>query len=152
MKYMGSRLKALLKKERGLRAALCSKLSNGKKDYNLDNLLKDYHNITLSTLSVILEVTGKTANFFVDFESYEYPPAKAEGVKGNNNIVNSPFSNDLTVTVEHLHEVVRLKDQLLQEKERVITMKDGELEQWKKRFDDLIVFNQLKNNGENISK
>ena len=146
MKYIGSRLQALLKSERGSYTELASKMlkyrkprKNASKDeYNLVPLFEDGHNVTLSTLTGLMRETGMPIDFFVDFEPGELPPYRRDGVSGSNNIINSSVSNDLTVKVDHLYEVVRLKDELIADKERIITLKDAEIEQWKKRYDDLI--------------
>jgi hypothetical protein len=87
--------------------------------------------------------TGMSIEFFVDFEPGELPSYRRDGVSGSNNIINSSVNNDLTVKVDHLNEVIRLKDELIADKERIITLKDAEIEQWKKRYDDLIKLSQL---------
>ena len=46
--------------------------------------------------------------------------------------------NDLTSEITHLHEVIKLKDQLLNEKDQVINLRTNEVELWKKKYDDLI--------------
>ena len=135
-----------LKGERGGYTELAAKMlkyrkprkNASKEEYSLTPLLKDGHNITLSTLTALMHETGLSIDFFIDFEPGELPPCRRDGVSGSNNIINSSVSNDLTVKVDHLYEVVRLKDELIADKERIITLKDAEIEQWKKRYDDLI--------------
>lgn len=135
-----------LKGERGGYTELAAKMlkyrkprkNASKEEYSLTPLLKDGHNITLSTLTALMHETGLSIDFFIDFEPGELPPYRRDGVSGSNNIINSSVSNDLTVKVDHLYEVVRLKDELIADKERIITLKDAEIEQWKKRYDDLI--------------
>lgn len=152
MKYMGSRLQAFLKQERGSYTVLAKKMlkyrkprkNGGKDEYNLVPLFEDGHNVTLSTLTGLMQETGMSLDFFVDFEQGECPLLPQSGTSGNNNIINSSVSNDLTVTVEHLHEVIRLKDELIADKERIITLKDAEIEQWKKRYDDLLHLKTVK--------
>lgn len=155
---MGSRLQAYLKKERGSYTTLAQKMQkyrkprkNGSKDeYNLVPLFNDGHNITVGTLTGLMRETGLPIGFFIDFEPGELSPYRGEGLKGNNNIINSSISNDLTVTVEHLNEVVRLKNELIADKERIIALKDSEIEQWKKRYDDLfqkVSFGESDKNG-----
>lgn len=142
MRYVGSRLKALLNQERGRYTELAKAMlkyrkprkNEGKKEYNLIPLLEDDHNVTLSTLTGLMRETGKSLEFFVDFEPGELLTMRQEAI-GNNNIINSAVSNDLTATTEHLHEIIRLKDSMLADKERIIAAKDSEIEQWKKRFD-----------------
>lgn len=156
MKYVGSRLQALLKTERGSYTELAAKMlkyrkprQNGSKDeYNLVPLFKDGHNVTLYTLTGLMRETGMSIDFFVDFEPGELPAARRDGISGSNNIINSSITNDLTLKVDHLNEVIRLKDELIADKERIITLKDAEIEQWKKRYDDLIRLTQLGSKSE----
>lgn len=151
MKYIGSRLQALLKSERGGYTDLAVKMLKYRKprknasrdEYNLVPLFEDGHNVTLSTLTGLMRETGMSIEFFVDFEPGELPSYRRDGVSGSNNIINSSVNNDLTVKVDHLNEVIRLKDELIADKERIITLKDAEIEQWKKRYDDLIKLSQL---------
>ena len=150
MMYVGSRLQALLKSERGSYTELASKMMKyrkprknaSKEEYNLLPLFEDGHNVTLRTLSGLMRETGKSIDFFVDFEPGELPLYRCDGVSGSNNIINSSVSNDLTIKVDHLNEVIRLKDELISDKERIITLKDAEIDQWKKRYDDLITLTQ----------
>ena len=146
MRYIGSRLKEHLKNERGGYTQLAKNMlkyrkprrNSGKEEYSLAPLLRDGHNITVVTLSALIRETGMPIDFFIDFEPGELAPGKAESVSGSNNVINSSINNDLTVTVHHLNEVVHLKDEIIADKERIITLKDAEIEQWKKRYDDLI--------------
>lgn len=146
MKYIGTRLRGLLREERGGYHDLAIRMmkyrkprKNGANDeYNLVPLFKDGHNLTLSTLSALMRETGQPVTFFVDFEPGELPPLYSNGISGNNNVVNSSISNDLTTKVEYLNEIIRLKDTTIAEKDKLLTMKDVEIEQWKKRFDDII--------------
>jgi len=157
MKYIGSRLQALLKSERGSYTELASKMlkyrkprkNAGKDEYNLVPLFEDGHNVTLSTLTGLMRETGKSIDFFADFEPGELPTRAYDGVSGSNNIINSTISNDLTAKVDHLSEIIRLKDELLADKERIIAMKDAEIEQWKKRCDDLIKMAQFGESDKN---
>lgn len=145
MKYIGSRLQALLKSERGSYTELAlgmlkyrkPRKNAGKDEYNLVPLFEDGHNVTLSTLTGLMRETGMSIDFFVDFEPGELPQQKHDGVSGSNSITNSSVINSLTLKVDHLYEVIRLKDELIAEKERIITMKISETEQWKKRYDEL---------------
>ena len=157
MRYVGSRLQKLLKSERGSYTELATKMlkyrkprKNASKDeYNLVPLFEDGHNVTLSTLTGLMRETGKSIDFFVDFEPGELPQHRHEGVNGSNNIINSSVNNDLTMKVDHLYEVIRLKDELIADKERIITLKDADIEQWKKRYDDLIKLSQFGSNSPN---
>lgn len=145
MIYKGSRLKALVQSHGGLYSDLASRMAKYKakrkngsdRDYRLGALYADGHNITINILSALMRETNKPINYFVDFEPNELQ-IQTEGISGSNNIVNSMVSNDATQRIEHLTEVVHLKDQLIVEKERLIAMKDREIESWKKRYDDLI--------------
>ena len=151
MKYIGSRLQALLKSERGSYTELAAKMlkyrkprKNASKDeYNLVPLFEDGHNVTLNTLTGLMRETGMPIDFFVDFEPGELPPYRRDGVSGNN-ITSSSVNNDLTLKVDHLNEVIRLKDELIADKERIITLKDAEIEHRKKRYDDLIKIAQFR--------
>ena len=157
MKYVGSRLQALVKSERGGYTDLAAKMLKYKKprkneskdEYNLVPLFKDGHNLTLNTLTGLMRETGMSIDFFVDFEPGEIPSQQHAGISGSNNIVNSSITNDLTLTVDHLNEVIRLKDELISDKERIITLKDAEIEQWKKRYDDLIKLAQFGESDKN---
>lgn len=151
MKYIGSRLKEWVKSERGRYKDLATRMAKyrkprsnaGKDEYNLMPFFKDGHNVTLHILTGLIQETGMPIDFFVDFEPDELPSNQHDGISGNNNIINSSITNDLTLKVDHLNEVIRLKNELINEKERVITLKDAEIEQWKKRYDDLIKIAQL---------
>lgn len=157
MKYIGSRLKNHLKGERGGYTELAAKMlkyrkprkNASKEEYSLTPLLKDGHNITLSTLTALMHETGLSIDFFIDFEPGELPPYRHDGVNGSNNIINSSVSNDLTMKVDHLYEVIRLKDELIADKERIITLKDADIDQWKKRYDELIKLAQFGESDKN---
>ncbi len=146
MRYVGSRLQALLKRERGGYTDLATKMvkyrkprkNESKDEYNLVPLFEDGHNVTLYTLTGLMRETGMPIDFFVDFEPGELPVPRHDSISGSNNIINSSVNNDLIMKVDHLNEVIRLKEQLISDKERIITLKDAEIEQWKKRYDDLI--------------
>lgn len=160
MKYVGSRLQALLKSERGSYTELAAKMlkyrkprKNASKDeYNLVPLFEDGHNVTLNTLTGLMRETGMSIDFFVDFEPGELPPYRRDGVSGSNNIINGSVSNDLAIKVDHLNEVIRLKDELIADKERIITLKDAEIEQLKRRYDDLIKLAQFGESDKNGTK
>lgn len=151
MKYNGTRLKDYIQGRRGAYTELARAMTKyskprrngGAEEYNLAPFFRIGHNITLDVLTGFMKETGKTIDFFVDFEPGELPPAQHESVTGNSNIINSSISNDLTMKVDHLHEIIRLKDDLIADKERIIALKDAEIEQWKKRLDDTIKLAQL---------
>ena len=157
MRYNGTRLKEYLKGRRGGYTELAQAMvkyrrprkNAGRDEYNLAPFFIDGHNITLDLLGGLMKETGQPIEFFVDFEPGERSPYRSEGISGSNNIINSSVTNDLTIKVDHLNEVIRLKDELIADKERIITLKDAEIEQWKKRYDDLIKLAQF---GENAKK
>lgn len=157
MRYIGSRLKEYLNAKRGRYTELAQGMmkyrsprkNSGKNEYNLDPFFDDDHNISLKLLNGLMRETGKPIDFFVDFEPGEINENRSDRTIGNNNIINSSISNDLTLKVDHLNEVIRLKNELIADKERIITLKDAEIEQWKKRYDDLITLSQL---GPNTQK
>lgn len=154
MKFLGLRLKEWLSRQRGGYTELSRKMSKYRKprknssneEYNLVPLFKDGHNVTIYTLTGLMKETGLPIDFFVEFEPGELPATPLTGgVSGSNNVVNSNISNDLTIKVDHLLEVIKLKDNAISDKERIITMKDSEIENWKKRYDDLIKIMQRDN-------
>ena len=111
----------------------------GGKKKGLDNYYVDGRNIQINKLTALLKATGKSLDFFVEFDEGEMPKAPVVGHSlGNNNIINSMVKNDLTSEITHLHEVIKLKDQLLNEKDQVINLRTNEVELWKKKYDDLI--------------
>ncbi|MBR1932931.1 MAG: hypothetical protein IJ841_04510 [Prevotella sp.] len=112
--------------------------NSGKDEYNLAPFFDDGHNISLKLLGGLMKETGMPIEFFVDFEPGEITQAKTDGITGSNNITNSTITSDLTQRVDHLSEIIQLKDEMLADKERIIASKDAEIEQWKKRYDDLL--------------
>lgn len=142
MYYKGSQLKEYVRSRRGRYTELCLAVFGKKKD-GLDNYYRDGRNIQIDKLTKIMRATGKPITYFVDFEENELPSASRGNVgMGNNNIINSTISTEAAYQIEHLNEVIRLKDQIIAEKERVITSRDVEIAQWKKRYDDLIVLSK----------
>lgn len=145
MKYNGTRLKDYLGMHRGRYTELAQAMlkyrrprkNAGRDEYNLAPFFRKDHNITLYLLSGLMKETGFPIDFFVDFEPGELTPIVMDGVNGNNNIVNSTITSDLAQKLDHLNEIIRLKDQIISDKERIITLKDAEIEQWKKRYNDL---------------
>ena len=139
MKYIGTRLKKLLKSKRGSYSELATAIlayrkprkNASKKEYNLLPLLEDGHNVTLYTLTGLMRHTGKPLDFFVDFEPGELPEPYRNGVNGNNNIVNSSINSSQNIIIEHLNEVIRLKNQIITDKERLIASKNIEIEHYK---------------------
>lgn len=150
MKYVGKRLQEYLKSGRGNYTDLAVRMlkyrkprkNSGEVEYSLAPFFRNGHNITLNSLSALMKETGMSIDFFVDFEPGELPSYRDGGISGSHNVINSSISNDLTMKVDHLNEVVRLKDALIDDKERIIALKDAEIEQWKKRYDDLIRLTQ----------
>lgn len=146
MKYKGTKLHRYVKEKSGRYSELAKALAGYKKprknvsgeEYNLRPLFQDGHNVTLFTLSALMRETGLPLSFFIEFEPGENWSDSAKNISGNNNVVNSSINNDLTMKVDHLNEIIKLKDDLLRDKERIITLKNAEIEQWKKRYDDMI--------------
>lgn len=158
MKYMGSRLQKFIRQDRGTYTDLAARMlkyrkprkNSGNVEYTMTPFLKDGHNITINSLTALMKETGMSIDFFVDFEPGELPPCReSAGVSGSNNVINSTINNDLTVKVDHLNELVHLKDIMLGDKERIIALKDAEIEQWKKRYDDLIHLTQIGGSDKN---
>ena len=151
MKYKGTRLAALVQGSRGEYTDLGERMSKYKrprknssgKNYRIECLYNDGLNLQMSTLTALMKETGKPIDFFIDFEPWELPSAL--GVSGNGNIINSSVSNDMAQRIEHLNEVIHLKNELLTEKDKIVALKDAEIEQWKKRYDDLLSFTQNSN-------
>jgi len=138
MRYLGSKLKEFVRTHRGAYTDICVAMLGGKKK-GLDNYYVDGRNIQINKLTALLKATGKSLDFFVEFDEGEMPKASVVGHSlGNNNIINSMVKNDLTSEITHLHEVIKLKDQLLNEKDQVINLRTNEVELWKKKYDDLI--------------
>ena len=151
MKYRGTRLYKLVQSGRGSYTDLAEKMAkyrkvrknSSDKPYRIESLYQDDHNITLSTLTALIKETGKPVDFFVDFEPWEL--SSKASVSLHDNIANKYATDEETERVNHLNEIIHLKDELLKEKERVISMKDTEIEQLKKRVDDLLLIAQGQN-------
>ena len=136
MRYIGSRLKEYLKSERGSYTDLAERMqkyrkprsNGGNAEYSLAPFFRDGHNITISSLTALMKETGMPLDFFVDFEAGEQPRnEQPQGIIGSHNIVNSSLTNDLTMRLDHMNEVIRLKDEMLTDKERIIALKDSEI-------------------------
>lgn len=151
MKYRGTRLYKLVQSGRGSYTDLAEKMAkyrkvrknSSDKPYRIESLYQDDHNITLSTLTALIKETGKPVDFFVDFEPWEL--SSEHSVSLHDNIANKYATDEETERINHLNEIIHLKDELLKEKERVISMKDTEIEQLKKRVDDLLLIAQGQN-------
>lgn len=145
MKYNGTRLREYLRLRKGGHTELAKAMVKYRKprknastdEYNLGPFLRPNHNPTINLLSGLMKETGLPIDFFVDFEPNELPCTKTDGINGNNNIINSTVTNDLTQKVDHLSEIIQLKDEIIADKERIIALKDAEIKQWEKRYDDL---------------
>ena len=148
MKYKGTRLRNDVRSERGLYTRVCLAILGGKKK-GLENYYHDDKDIHLSKLSALLRATGKPITYYVDFEEGELPLGSYIG-SGNNNIVNSVVQGDVALRLQHLEEVVALKDRAIQDKESIIALKDTEINIWKQRYEDLArhsVVNDSDNTG-----
>lgn len=132
-------MKRFVQEHRGMYTQICETMLGGKKK-GLDNYYQDGRNIRIDSLSKLLKATGMPLEYFVEFA-----PGELQGTGsrvGNNNIINSMVGNDLSMKIDHLNEIIKLKDQIIAEKERNLVMKDQDIELWKKRYDDLIKFTQ----------
>lgn len=156
MKYCGTRLCELTHNARGEYSNLAERMAKYRKarknssenKYRIETLYKDGHNIKISTLSALMKETGRPIDFFIDFEPWELPASHAPGISGSGNILYSSV-NDNSDKVSHLEEIIRLKNDLLADKDTIIALKDAEIEQWKKRYDDLIKLAQLEGSDKN---
>ncbi len=125
MKYTGLRLARYLSEERGRYAKLADAMvkyrgdrkNASDKKYNLAPLLHDGHNITIKILDGLMKETGMPIEFFIDFENEEERAKRKQ---------------DQAAVISHLREIIGLKDELLQDKERIIASMSSEIEQLKK--------------------
>ncbi|GEM_PF-5685821 len=125
MKYTGLRLARYLSEERGRYAKLADAMvkyrgdrkNASDKKYNLAPLLHEGHNITIKILDGLMRETGMPIEFFIDFENEEERAIRKQ---------------DQAAVISHLHEIIGLKDELLQDKERIIASMSEEIEQLKK--------------------
>lgn len=136
MKYKGSNLKRFVNEHRGMYTQICETMLGGKK--GLDSYYHDDKNVRIETLSKLMKATGMPLSYFVEMEPGEVSGLSNGDVGNNNNIIQNFVGNDLSKEVDHLTTVIKLKDELLQEKERLIIFKDSVIESWKKKYDDLI--------------
>lgn len=134
MRYKGSRLHDDVKGDRGLYTRLSLAVCGKKK--GLDAFYGDDLDIHIRKLTDILRATGKPITYFVDFEEGELPYGSYIGT-GNGNIVNSVVNGDISIRLQHLEEVIALKDETIADKESIIALKDNEVALWKQRYEDL---------------
>ncbi|MBR6592378.1 MAG: hypothetical protein IKK81_07165 [Prevotella sp.] len=135
MRYTGERLRSLLNGNSGLRKQVYASLNTGGKKKGIEYFYGNDLNITLKKLSAIMHATKKPIEFFVDFEDGE---RIMDGrVSGTGNVVNSTIVNN-DDEVNHMKEILKLKEELLNEKERIIALKDGQIEYQNKRYDELL--------------
>ena len=137
MKYKGSRFKEWVRSNRGAYTEVCLAMLGGRKK-GLDNYYQDDKNISINKLTDLLRATHLPLDYFVEFEDGELMCRNQQPSIGNHNVINSMVVPDLTEKVEHLNEVISLKDQLILEKEKQIALKDQEIQLWKKRLDDAL--------------
>jgi hypothetical protein len=142
MKYKGSKLKEWVQSHRGAYTDICIAMLGGRKK-GLDNYYADDKNISIDKLSAVLRATGLSIDYFVEFEEGEFPSPGNTPTIGNHNVINSMVGRDLTEKVEHLNEVISLKNQIIIEKEKQLAMKDQEIMLWKKRYDDSLKLAKL---------
>lgn len=128
MKYTGLRLASYLSEERGRYARLSDAMAKYRGDrknasdkkYNLAPLLHDGHNITIKILDGLMKETGKPLEFFIDFED------------DSEIIEKEPVSQVQRTEIQHMREVIELKNEILRAKDSVIASMSSEIEQLKK--------------------
>lgn len=134
MRYNGDRLRKLLTGNAALRDQVYAYLNKGNRK-GLDYYYGVDINITIGKLSDIMAATKKPIEFFVDFEEGEHQ--ESGRVSGTGNVVNSTVVQG-DATVNHLREVIRLKDEIISEKERIINIKDERIASINKKYDDVL--------------
>lgn len=148
MKYTGLRLAHYLSEERGRYARLADAMvkyrgdrkNASDKKYNLAPLLHDGHNITIKILDGLMKETGKPLDFFIDFE------------EGSKIIEKEPVSQVQRTEIQHMREVIELKNEILRAKDRIIASMSSEIEQLKKLLHIAEGRTQLGHNNNIITK
>lgn len=111
MEYLGSKLKRFVQDHRGMYTQICETMLGGKKK-GLDNYYQDGRNIRIDSLTRLLKATGMPLEYFVRFEPGELQ--SVSGCVGDNNInINNSQVGDLNQKLEHVNEVLALKDQII---------------------------------------
>ena len=148
MKYTGLRLASYLSEERGRYARLADAMAKYRGDrknasdkkYNLAPLLHDGHNITIKILDGLMKETGKPLEFFIDFED------------SSEIIEKEPASQVQRTEIQHMREVIELKNEILRAKDSVIASMSSEIEQLKKLLLIAECRTQLGHNNNIITK
>ena len=135
--YKGSRLRELTKKERGLGAQLSREMFS--KNKGIERYYKDGVNLTIDKLEKIAIGTGKSVEYFLDYQR----PSQSTSiinphVYGVNNIVNSPNANDAIEKIEHLNRVIKLQEEIIKSDKEIISSKDVIISTLKERINDQI--------------
>lgn len=135
--YKGSRLRELTKNERGLGAQLSREMFS--KNKGIERYYKDGVNLTIDKLEKIAIGTGKSVEYFLDYQR----PSQSTSiinphVYGDNNIVNSPNANDAIEKIEHLNRVIKLQEEIIKSDKEIISSKDVIISTLKERINDQI--------------
>lgn len=131
--YKGSRLQALCKKQRGLSTELSLKLFGKRK--GIDRYYKDGLNLTIDILEKIAEATGFSVEYFLD---YNRPTVTTlpSSITGDHNIINSPMANEAMSRIDHLNDVIKLKDEIIEQNKKLIESKDDMIKSLKAQIND----------------
>lgn len=135
--YKGSRLRELTKNERGLGAQLSREMFS--KNKGIERYYKDGVNLTIDKLEKIAIGTGKSVEYFLDYQR----PSQSTSiinphVYGDNNIVNPPNANDAIEKIEHLNRVIKLQEEIIKSYKEIISSKDVIISTLKERINDQI--------------
>ena len=135
--YKGSRLRELTKNERGLGAQLSREMFS--KNKGIERYYKDGVNLTIDKLEKIAIGTGKSVEYFLDYQRpFQSTSSINPHVFGDNNIVNSPNANDAIEKIEHLNRVIKLQEEIIKSDKEIISSKDVIISTLKERINDQI--------------
>ncbi|MCH3994127.1 MAG: hypothetical protein LKE54_03580 [Prevotella sp.] len=134
--YKGSRLHDLCLAQRGLSTQLSLALFGKKK--GIDRYYHDGINITIDMLEKIAMNTGKSVDYFLEYKHTSDGLKESSSVNGNNNIVNSPMANEAMAKIDHLNEVIKLKDDLIVRDKQLIETKDVVIKSLRDTINDYI--------------
>lgn len=135
--YKGSRLRELTQNERGLGAKLSREIFS--KNKGIERYYKDGVNLTIDKLEKIAIGTGKSVEYFLDYQRPSQTTSSINPhVYGDNNIVNSPNANDALQKIEHLNKVIKLQEEIIQSDKELIASKDVIISTLKERINDHI--------------
>lgn len=134
--YVGSRLHDLCKQERGLGAKLSRAIF--KKNKGIERYYRDGMDITVSSLEKIAIATGKSVEYFLDYQHPDGASPSTSQVYGSNNIVNSPHANEAIEKIEHLNQVIKLQEDIIKADRESMDAKDELIHSLKERINDYI--------------